>query len=233
MITELIKEERLNDLLEFFAKDRKDFKKTRLIFGILFLILGFFIFFLHPKIPFLLIPLIGFAIGYKYPYYSLMSKKQRHDMLNSYLFPEFVQSFIALIPTSGNVYQTLLATYPYTKEPLKSRLATLIEKLQKENKREYYLEFADTLNSSEAYMVMDMIYQFSEYGVKKESLKELQNYMEEIHKNRIDEIINKKMAKMENLGYFPILITMIFVLGFTVIIFLHYWGQVSGSLSGI
>lgn len=233
VFTELIREERINDLLDFFEQDRRKFKKTRFIFAFLLLILGFLIFSLHPDIPFLLIPIAGFVIGYKYPYYSLMSKKRKQDILNAYLFPEFVQSFIALIPTSSNVYQTLLAVYPYTKEPLKSKLGDLIQKIQKENKREYYLEFAEFINTSEAFMVMDMIYQFSQFGIKKESLKELQNYMSEIQKNRMDEIINKKMNSMENYAYFPIFIPLTFIVSFAALVLLYYWSQVSSAVSGI
>lgn len=233
MLNELIKEERLSDLLYFFNQDRKQFKKTRLIFGVLFMLLGFIVFYLKSSLPYLIVPILGFVIGYKYPYYKLIAKKNREDVLNSYLFPEFIQSFIALIPTSGNVYQTLLATYPYTKDPLKSRLATLIEKIQKENKREYYLEFADFIGTSESYMVMDMIYQFSEFGIKKDSLKELQSYMAEIQKNRMNEIIEKKMRVMENYSLIPVFIPMMVVLGFAVVVMYHYWGQVSSIISGM
>lgn len=233
MLTELLREERLSDYLSFFEKDKKEFVKTRVIFGVLFALIGLILAYMISRPAGYALPLVLFVIGYKYPYYSIMSKKNKEDVLNSYLFPEFVQVFIALIPTSGNVYQTLLAVLPYTKDPLRKRLEALIEKLQEDNNREYYLEFADYINSSEAYMVMDMIYQFSEFGIKKESLKELQTYMDEIQKNRVEEIMDKKMASMEVYGNFPIFLPMITVGGFAVILFLHYFAGVTSSLGGM
>lgn len=233
MITELVREERIEEILSYYNKDRKGFFKIRLIYTILLTLIAAMFILYSQKYNLFYVPIIAMVVGYKMPYYSLLSKKSKDDYLNSYLFPELIENFMALIPSSGNVYQALVAVLPYSRGPLKERLGKLIEKIEEDNRREDYLEFANYVGTSEAYMVMDMIYQFSEFGIKKEALKELQDYIAEIQKNRVDELIEKKMGSMEGLGYIPIFISMFTIIGFAGVLFVYYMGGVTGSLSTI
>lgn len=233
MLTELIRESQRTALLRFFGKEEKEFKKTQWIMGALFGLVGIMLLLIVKKPTLAFIPFLTFFVGYKYPYFKLLSNKKSEDTLNSYLFPEFIQSFLALLPTSGNVYQTLKATIRYTKDPLRSKLIQLVEKIEEDNDRQYYLEFAEMVNTSEAFMVMDMIYQFSEYGVKKEALKELQSYIGEIHKNRVNEIIDRKMGQMEYIGFLPIFISILTVIVFAGALFWHYWQGVTSVAGGL
>lgn len=233
MITELIREARLKDTLKYYKKESSNFLKVRLIFAIAYMLLASMFIVYMQRYDLFYIPIIALIVGYKIPYYNLLSKRKKDDFLNSYLFPEFLQSFDALLPISGNVYQTFVGVLPYTREPLKGRLEDLIVKIEQGNKREDYLEFAEYIGTGESYMIMDMIYQFSEYGVKKEALKELREYISEIQKNKVDEMIERKMSSMEYLGYIPIFISLFTVIGFAGVLFMYYMGGISGSISNI
>jgi len=161
-------------------------------------------------------------IGWKFPYYNLLTLKAKYDKINAHLFSNFLTSFIALIPSSGNVYQTLIACVPYTKDPIRTKLEGLIVSIEQGNSRDGYLKFADYIGSSESYMIMDMIYQFSEFGMKKETLKELYEYVHDLQKNKIDELIEKKMVSMDMLGFMPIFISMFMVFGFAIVLIAHF-----------
>lgn len=233
MLAELWKESLLDAYLEYFKKTKKEFNTARYIYGsILFLIfaVGFL---MIGKYVYLLLTPIAFFIGFKLPYFSLMSSKKQVDLVVSFLFPQFLQNFMALLPSSGNVYQTLKVTTEYMNDPIKSQLEVLVKKIEQSNDREHYLEFAEFIGSSESYMIMDMIYQFSEFGVKKESLDYLRNYIQGLDENKVNELINKKMVASEKYGYTGIFIGMFFVLGYTGVIFIHYFKYVMDALSVI
>lgn len=230
MLIELWKESYLDAYLDYFKKTKKEFKVTRLIYGsILFLIfaMGFLI---MGEYLYLLFTPIAFFVGFKLPYYNLMSTKKKDDLIISFLFPQFLQSFMALLASSGNVYQTLKLTATYVNDPLKSQLEKLVANIEKDNKREYYLEFAEFVDNNEAYMIMDMIYQFSEYGVKKETLEDLRSYIQGLDENKVNELIEKKVLSAEKYGYVGIFIGMFFVMGYAGTIFAYYLQDVMNAL---
>ncbi|MFZ7947183.1 MULTISPECIES: hypothetical protein [Bacillaceae] len=231
MFFELINESRLNEHLAYFKKEKKDFMKVRIIYGLLLTLIGAMVIYrMGNLLYFIAVPFL-FVLAFKYPYYNLVKNKKRIDNDNSYLFPDFLGSFIGLIPSSGNVYQTLVATMPYTKDPLRTGLEELIAKIEDDNRREHYMDFADYIGTSEAYMVMDMIYQFSEFGIKKEPLKELERFVMDLEANKQNEVIAKKINDMEFLGFIPIFISMYLVIGFLVIMVIKLLGPVMGNLN--
>lgn len=232
MFKELFWKERQIDVyLDYFKRDKKKFTRSRyLLAGFLFLLYGISALIVKKYWGFLGLP-VAFFIGYKLPYLQLFMKKKEKDLLVSFLFPQFLQSFIALLPSSGNVYQTLQSTIKYTGEPLRSELEKLVKKIEKENNRDDYLAFAEFVGSSEAYMIMDMIYQFSEFGVKEEALQELNHYIETLQENKVDELINKKMLQMDKYGYGAIFISMFLVGGFAVLIFMYYMKDVMDAIN--
>ena len=205
--------------------------KVRIIYGLLFTLIGAIVIYkLGNLLYFIAVPFL-FVLAFKYPYYNLVKNKKRIDNDNSYLFPDFLGSFIGLIPSSGNVYQTLVATLPYTKDPLRTGLEEMIAKIEDDNRRAHYMDFADYIGTSEAYMVMDMIYQFSEFGIKKEPLKELERFVMDLETNKQNEVIAKKMNDMEFLGFIPIFISMYLVMGFLVVMVIKLLGPVMGNLN--
>ena len=231
---DFLTEKNLKDYLDYFGKTKKELLKTRLFFGIAFaLLFAMFTFYLgHTIVTVVGTPLV-FYLGYKYPYVQLINKKKRIDKTNAYLFPDFLQAFIALLPSSGNVYQTLRGTLEYTHDPLKTQLETLIEKIEESNEREHYLEFAEYVGTSEAYLIMDMIYQFSEQGIKREALEEIQRYIRELQENKMDEMITKKMTSIEFLGFTPIFISMFTVFGFAGVLIVYYVSDVLKAIQGL
>lgn len=230
MLIELIKEDYLDVYLEYLNRDKKKFRNVRFIFGgIMFLAFALGVLIMKKYMLFLGIP-IAFLIGYKLPYLNLMMSKKQSDLMVSFMFPQFLQTFMALLSTSGNVYQTLKATLPYTSEPLKGRLKNLVAKIEDENNRDNYVEFAEFVGTSEAYMIMDMIYQFSEFGVRKEIINELKNYIQNLQENKVDELIERKMVAVEKYGFAPVFISLFMILGYAGVIFWYYMHDVMDAL---
>lgn len=226
MFTELIREEKRQQILDYFDKDPSSFRITRILYAIALALIATMGAFIGVRAGesvflFLLVPMFG-LVGWKLAYYNLLTLKAKYDKTNAHLFSSFLTSFIALIPSTGNVYQTLIACLPYTKEPLREKLEALILDIEDGNSRDGYLRFADYVGSGEAYMIMDMIYQFSEFGTKKETLKELHEYVHDLQKNKIDELIETKMLSMDMLGFMPIFISMFMVFGFAAVLVVHY-----------
>lgn len=227
---ELLKETYLDAYLEYFKKTKKEFRTSKLIYGFVFFFIFALGFLVVGKYKYLLLTPIAFFIGNKLPYYNLMSTKKKNDLITSFLFPQFLQSFMGLLASSGNIYQTLKLTTDYVNDPLKSELEKLVARIEKDNKREYYLEFAETINNSEAYMIMDIIYQFSEYGVKKDTLDNLKNYIQRLDENKVNELIDRKLLSAEKYGFVGIFIGMFFVLGYTGTIMAYYLQDVIKAL---
>ncbi|HBT71428.1 MAG TPA: flagellar assembly protein FlaJ [Lysinibacillus sp.] len=231
MFNELLKERLLDAHLEFFRKDKKKFLIHRILYAVVVTMLYAMVIMVI-KMPIWLIGLpVAFFIGWKFAYLKLLSTKNNIDVKNSFLFPQFLQSFIALLPSSGNVYQTLKTTLNYTPDPLDKELIKLIQKIEKGNDRNAYLAFANYIGSSEAYMVMNMIYQFSEQGVEKESIQELERYIQNLQENKVDELIQHKMNASDKFGLFPILISLFLVIGFAGVVFMHSMTNVTDALN--
>lgn len=234
MFNELLKEKNVETYLNYFNKNKKKFRYERLLYGSAFFLIFTLAILMIGKQLLLVMTPIGFLLGYKIPYINLILRKREADIIVSFLFPQFLQSFIALTSSSGNVYQMLKNAIPYTGEPLKSELVKLVRKIEDgTNRREDYLSFAEFIGTSEAHMIMNMIYQFSEFGIKKETLSVLQDYIKNMTENKTNELINKKMASMDKLGLMPLFISLFFVIGFAGVIFWHYFQHVMGTVGDV
>lgn len=230
MIREFFKEDYLDTYLEYFNSDKKGFRITRIIYGLVFFLIFSLGFVLLKKYGLLLFTPLAFYLGYKLPYFALLKRKKQEELVVSFLFPQFLQSFMGLLSSSGNVYQTLKATVEYVNEPLKCELEKLVKNIEKDNKREYYIFFAEFVGTNEAYIIMDMIYQFSEFGVKKESLESLRDHIQGLNENKVNELIEEKMLSGEKYGYMSIFIALIMILGYAGAIFLYYMQDVMDAL---
>lgn len=231
MFKELLKEEYKDVYLDYFQKEAKGFRTTRLIYGlVLFLIFSLGILILNKPVWLLMTPIM-FYVGYKLPYYSLISLKKSDTIKVSFLFPQFSQSFMALISSSGNVYQALKASVPYTSDPLKRELEKLVKAIEVDNDREHYIRFAEFIETNEAYTIMDIIYGFSERGVKKDSLQELQAYIQDLDENKTNQLVETKLGRAEKYGLSTIFIAMFLLLGYTGSIMFYYFDDVMDALS--
>ncbi|MGE7924696.1 hypothetical protein ACQKND_16155 [Viridibacillus arvi] len=220
----LFKETDKEYLIQYFKIPRKKFRNRRLLFafiiGFMLLALGF----RQNSLLYLAVP-VGVFIGYKIPYYEMRKMKSMQDVIKQLMFPSFVRHFVSLIDTQGNVYQTLLKTTEYVKEPIKEQLEVLVSKLgvSDQQNREAFMEFAYFINSSEAVMIMSMIYEFDKEGIQKEGLKELEDILSELQENKVEEMLNMKTSSMGKFATPVIVYTIAFVLLFTSITFFTYF----------
>ncbi|MFD2658477.1 type II secretion system F family protein [Gracilibacillus thailandensis] len=212
-----------------FHIDEKKFFNKRLMMALAFFLIYAVIIFRTGNVWLIAgVPIVMF-IGFKIPYLELVSKKNQHDIIIQYEFPTFLRYFISLLSTQGNVYQTLKATIPYIHEPMKSKLEKLVEDLDRQNinNREAFLEFAESIGSSEAFMIMEMIFEFHEEGINKEDVQELENTINNLQQNKINELIEYKVNQMGKHAN-PILVYgLIFIFLFTGITMIAYLSQLN------
>lgn len=214
----LFSEEKRESYLKYYGKKSSTFLFTRLLIVAMILIVGVFAYVML-KSPIILafIPVIGF-IGYKLPYYQLANSKQYDDMLKSFIFPQFLTYFLALINTQGNMYQTIREAGNHLDGEFKNRLMEFVDKVEIDNDFNEYMAFADYVGTNEASMVMSMLYDFSEYGVVKEELEELERMIDKLNSNKTEQMVRVKSDQQEKYMNPPILIIIGFVMIFAVVI---------------
>ncbi|MEC1177271.1 hypothetical protein P9B03_02140 [Metasolibacillus meyeri] len=232
MIRELLTEQLREVHLSFFHLPKKRFMTQRWLYSFLLsLLFCMGISITQAEVIWYLGLPTAFFIGWKTPYLRLLMEKNTVDVKNAFLFLPFSQSFMVLLPSvNGNVYQALKLTVPYTAAPLDKKLKELIEKIEKGNNRQDYLDFAKYIGSPEAYMIMNMIYQFSEQGIQKESIQTLQRYIQNIQENKVDQLIETKMDTSFKISFLPVLLSLFIVGAFIVLIFAHYFKTIADAL---
>lgn len=227
---EFFVEKKRNEYLDYFGMDAKKFQMQRIVLGVLLTVLTLIIAYATGKVMlYAAVPVAG-ILGYKMQYFGLVSNKKHADMVKTFVFPQFLRYFIALLGSQGNVYQTLRATVPYLREPLKSRVEQFVDEIEEENEYEKYLEFAEYIGTSEAHMVMGMIYNFSEHGVIQEELEELERMIDKINENKTDQMVLYKATEQEKYMNMPIFSGLFFVMSFVVIIIVYNLMTVSGFM---
>lgn len=227
---DLFVEKGLEVTLKYLKINTRKFWTMRILLGVGVLLMLIMAFAKTHNVWFIVIsPFVAYG-GYKIPYLKVSSIKNRAGIINAFLFPKFLRTFISLLGTQGNVYQTLVATIPFLDEPLKSEVERLVIKIEKSNDRKHYLDFADFIDSNEAYLIMSMIYEFSMVGTSKEMLSELERYIEEIQKNKTSELQQHKVVKMEKHSNLPVINSVLFILAFTFSIMYYYISQVGNVM---
>lgn len=209
---------------EYFRLDRKRFT-TKRIFISLILVVLFVVMYavLKSNILLLSLPFVALA-GYKLPYLDLVKKKNKDDIIKQYMFPTFLRYFISLLDTQGNVYQTLRATVPYLNEPLKTEVLKMVIKLEKQkiNNLDVFMDFAEFIGSSEAHMIMGMIYEFNEEGINKDDVRELEKTIKELQENKTTELIEQKVLRLDKHANPVMLYGLAYIMGFTILVFVSY-----------
>lgn len=226
MLIEFLLERRKSEYLQFVNMTSKDLLRVRLLFVIMFLMMGMgltmFILKDLNQLQQYGIPVLAAFLGFKFPYFKLMKDKKAMEEKVAGLFPEFLQAFSTAELTNKIMFQTLKASVPFTPQPIKARLVHLLEQIDENgDKREYYMEFAQFINTPDAYIIMDQIYKFSVQGYKEETMEKLRNNILEIQKNNMEFVINKKTETMDSFGIIPLLATMIFIVIFAGTILIH------------
>ena len=228
-MTDFLLERNKQNYLDYFKIKPSYFIGRRIITTIVLTVLyGMLIWiFLNPLL-FLGLPLAMY-IGYKLPYIELLRMKRHEAIVKEYMFPTFLRYFLALIETQGNVYQTLVATIPYMDDPLRGELIKLVQRLDDSSadSREAFLDFVEFIGSSEAYLIMGMIHEFSEEGIIKEELKELDNDINALQENKTNEIIEIKANTLLKHADPIIAGGLAYVIAFTIILIFAYMSEVS------
>lgn len=226
MLIEFLLERRKTEYLQFMGMTKKELFRVRLVFVIMFLMIGMgltmFVLKDLTQLQQYGIPLLAAFLGFKFPYFKLMKDKKAMEEKIAGLFPEFLQAFATAELTNKIMFQTLSASVPFTPQPIKARLIHLLEQIAQEgDKREFYMEFARFINTPDAYIIMDQIYKFSVQGYNEETMEKLRNNILEIQKNTMEFIIKKKTETMDSFGIIPLLATFIFITIFAGTILIH------------
>lgn len=218
MLNEILTEKNKEHYLEYYKINRKRFNNKRLLFMFAFAMLAIAIGAIVDYRFYFAAPVLGF-IGYKMPYADVCNYKKAHDFKKQMLFPTFLRHFISLLDTQGNVFKTLQKTTEYLKEPLKSEVEKLVESLEKTkgDNRDCYMQFAEYINSSDAVMIMTLIYEFDKQGIRKEDLRELENTLDRLQENKANEMVEIKVKKLNNYGLYLIIYAIVFLLAFTLL----------------
>lgn len=231
-MTEILFEKNRELYYAHFHIDERKFFKKRLSTSLVFLLFYVAVILSYKNIWLIAgIPIV-MLIGFKLPYADLVSRKSKHDIIKQYEFPAFLRYFISLLNTQGNVYQTLKATIPYIHDPLRTELKKLVKNLEEHNvdNRDAFIEFAESVGSSEAYMIMEMIFEFHEEGINKEDVRELESTINSLQENKVNELIEYKVGKMTRHAD-PILVYgLVFIFLFTGMTLIAYMSQLDITL---
>lgn len=222
---EVLMEKNKKMFLEFFRIEPKKFFMKRLLVASLFLITFIVLIYAFDEIKLLAVAPFVLLLGYKIPYMELISRKKRSDIIKQYMFPTFLRYFISLIDTQGNVYQTLKAVSKYIDDPIKTELDKLIKKLEENNvnNRDAFMEFAEYIGSSEAHMIMNMIFEFNESGINKNDLLELENTLVHLQENKTNELIEYKVNSLGKHANPVLVYSLSYIFAFTAIVFVSYF----------
>ena len=232
-MNEVLNEKNRVAYLDYFNIKKSKFLFQRILSSALLVFIVLAIGLAGNKPFFLFLTPIAFFLGYKMPYMNLLSMKRHADTLKQYSFPTFLRYFLILSETQGNVINTLKATLIYLDRPTEIEVTKIIKSLEEgENRRKAFMDFADYIGTIEANMVMDMIYNFDQDGIDKDSLHELEELVEKLQENKTNEFITKSVNSMESHANPYIFSSMGFMFGFIGIVIMSYLSLVTQNLSG-
>lgn len=226
-MNEVLTEKNKEFYFDYFQINPKKFLGKRILLASMLIFVYIYILtFTDKTILYLGVPIVA-LIGYKIPYFEIVNQKERSSIIVQYSFPTFLRYFISLLDTQGNVYRTLKATIPYLNNPIKSEVQILINKMEDSNinMRNAFMEFAEFIGTSEARMVMGMIYEFNEEGINKQDIKELETIVEQMQENKTNELIEYKVNRMDKYAN-PILVySLAYIFAFTIMVYMAYLGS--------
>lgn len=209
--------------LDFFSVSPKQFRNRRLMMGAILLLLGIALpvltgsWLLAVLAPFL------FLVGYKIPYQQLLAKKSESNILIEAGFPQFMRYFLVNVQAHGNVYRTFQSVVLYMNEPLKSRLVSLIQAMERgDDRRKEFMDFAQYIGTPEANMCMDMLHAFDKDGIRTGSLKEVESLVKEIDDNKTNNYIKHTVKRMEKPSSVLILGSLLFIIPFIATLYFHF-----------
>ncbi len=221
---ELLLEKNKELYLNYFKYDPKEFRFYRIKQGVLLgIVLGIFSILFGEALLYLVMPLGGFLIGYKYPYQQMMANKKRDEIMRGYMFPTYLKNFLNILETNGNVYQTFVESIKYTDEPLKTAVQEMVAAIEIDKTQRPYIEFANYVGSQEANQIMGVIYQFTTVGLDTTKLRKLNETVDKLQENKINEMISYKVTNLERFSNFPVIVTLLYTMSFVgTLLFIHF-----------
>lgn len=243
--SELITESRRDEYYKKLYIDTNKFKKQR----ISALMIGFFVGLVSSfgVISLYGINLLGIVVsvlllivfsylGWKYQYMQVIQLVKRQDSKLSLMFPEFLQTFIALLEAapSSSILTVLETTIPYLKPPIKQQVVRLVSDMYRdgsnESVRESMLKFSSYINSLEANRIMNLVYSMYVDGANPEMLKELDAKVQQLNENKVKAYVSKKANRLKGTAFPALVLGIIFVFGYIGIIGSEYLLKALGMM---
>lgn len=236
-MVEVLTEKNKEVFYDYFNINTKKFTRTRILLCVLFILLySVFVNFIgltdNGYWWLIGIPICG-LIGYKMPYMELVSKRNKLVLTRQYMFPNFLRYFISLLSTEGNVYLTIKETLNYVDEPFRPIVEKLIKELDDPRIPNYeaFMNFAEEIDTSESIMIMNMINDFSEQGINKDEIKELEDTILRLQENKVNELIEYKVGKIHKYANPIVVLAIVYMIVFVGIVAVAYLGMMNVSAS--
>ncbi|PGR83703.1 hypothetical protein [Bacillus cereus] len=245
MLREIILEENKEYYYRTLGINVKLFHRQRVQGVISFVIIWFVIFALQmylngfttiTLLAFLSAPLFGY-LGWKNQYYKMVQLYNKRKDHLSFLFPEFLTTFISLLGSSqsdGNIIQTLRLTSDYVRDPLKAQLTYLVDSVTKnpdpESAYEAFMNFSEFIGTREASQVMMLVYEMYRYGTNESALAELEEKIDRLNDNKLDELVVRKSQRLRSLSIPSLMFITIFIFIWVGVVLVQVLGR---SMTGI
>lgn len=241
----LLFEKDLDAMIDTLDVDVKLFKRQRITYTFIFLMLGLLVtgvlgFIL--KGPGLIVGAVltvfaGFY-GWKYMYIVLGKKVNQQKQRLALMFPDFLTTFISLLnsQSSGNVITAIESTIPYVKNPLRGHVVKLVREVYTDSSIESvwnsFNTFADSMEDKEAEQIMALISDMYIGGINREALVELEGRINEMKQNQVKAYAKRKNDRVKNIASLPSLgLSMLFIFGWAGTIAVMYLMEGLGGVS--
>src|SRR5690625_1208177 len=93
---------------------------------------------------------------------------------------------------------------------------------QNVNNRDAIIDFTEYIDSSEAHMIIGMIYEFNEEDINKEEVKQLENTIKELQENKTNELIEHMINSLDKHANPIMVYGLAYTFAFTIITLISY-----------
>lgn len=175
-----------------------------------------------------LLTAVGGYIGWKLKYYELTNAVKTQNNRLSLMFPEFLQTFIALLESSptSSIVTILETTVPYLKSPIRQQIVKLVNAIYQDGTdsqvRISMMNFASYINSPEASRIMSLIYSMYVEGANPEILKELNEKVTQLNNNKVEAYVSKKASALSGKAFPSLVLGVFYILVYVGLVGLRY-----------
>lgn len=154
-------------------------------------------------------------IGWKLMYQRLRGSVRAQEAKLSLMFPEFLQTFIALLEANptASIVTVLKTSIPYLKSPIRQQVLKLVNAIYMDSTdnavRESMMDFAAYIGNLEATRIMDLIFSMYREGANPSVLKELEEKVQKLNENKVEAYVSRKAKGLTGKA-FPSLVLGIF-----------------------